>query len=96
MTVRCDGSNSTYITECPNRLQTPSCRVISAMGKCSLVSFTSDRVICSCDICSATDTIQRRRLTLLGSIAYEVTGMIKFIYEDYVTCLLYTSDAADE
>ena len=82
ITVKCDGSkNITYTTECPSRLRTPTCGVLSDIGKCSLVSYSAEKIVCSCDICSTSD-MRRRRLSIT-TVAYHVSGMIELVYEDY-------------
>ena len=84
ITVKCDGSkNITYITECPNRLRSPSCGVLSDVGKCSLVSFNSEKMICSCDICSVSD-MSRRRLSLT-TMAYQVAGVVEVVYGEFIS-----------
>jgi len=84
ITVKCDGSkNMTYITECPKRLRLPSCGVLSSVGKCSLVSYNNEKMICSCDICSTSD-MSRRKLSLT-TIAYQVAGIVEVVYEEFVS-----------
>jgi hypothetical protein len=86
ITVSCDGVvNGTLDTSCPSRIRTPSCSTMNSLGTCKLIGSESDsyRLTCLCDICSFND-IRRRKLTT-DSIAYEVAGMTKFIFEDYVS-----------
>jgi hypothetical protein len=82
ISVNCDGSkNVTYITECPDRLRTPSCSVMSSTGSCTEVGHDKSSITCMCDICSSSE----RRLSKVESLTYQLTGMVKYTYNDYTS-----------
>jgi hypothetical protein len=96
MTVACDGSKkATYTTECPSRLRSPSCGVISEKGKCEVLSFSNDRITCLCDICTADDMKKRRRLSSASNAVYVIAGMAELIYDDHVSATTSTSFSLD-
>jgi len=93
MTVTCDGSkNANYTTACPSRPRTPSCKDISALGQCVLLSSSSDKVTCSCAIC---DTKYSRKLVNVESAAYQFTAMVQYTVEEYVSITTSTSFSLD-
>ena len=91
LTVTCDGSNNvTYTTSCPPRNRVPSCKVLSQLGKCSLVGHSPYTTTCSCDICAISDT-DGRRLVSANTLSYQVASMTEYIYSDYVSVASSTS-----
>ena len=81
ISVPCDGTkNATYITKCPVRSRTPVCNIMSDFGSCTLLDFNEDQLICSCSLCSSS-----RRLTTISSVAYQVSSMVEFVYDDYIS-----------
>lgn len=66
-----------------------------------LLSSSSDRVVCSCEICSASDmkysssSSSSRRLVSVQSAAYQFAGMVQYIFEEYESVTTSTSFSVD-
>ena len=81
-------TNQTQILtmRCPYRRVLPSCHLSSSMGTCSVLNYTSTYTFCRCLLC--VDNLNRRlEESDMDSVAYQVSGMAQFIFDDYAATM---------
>jgi hypothetical protein len=83
--IPCDGKSGNIVSKCPVRKMAPKCSVMSDVGSCSLVSYTSTNITCLCKFCSNDD--HRRLAISYRRFAYQVASVADTVFEDFTTTM---------
>lgn len=88
--VPCNDKRGDVVSKCPMRRNLPSCNVMSSVGSCSLVSYTSTSTTCSCNFCTA----DHRRLIGSGSprLVYQIASVTESVFDDFTKTMASAQD----